>query len=252
MDHDVRIRVRLLGDLEVVRADGSLVEPAQWRTSKTMDLLRLLALANGHVVRSASLIEKLWPAADPVRARNSLRTAASQVRRAVGTPCVVRRPDGLLLLDAWVDTHAFLHGARRVQQAVRDGRSDDVVAIARTTDALYRGDFHAHDDDSDWALTERTHLVRSRQEMLTEAADAALATGLPRDALDFAKTAVVLDPTSEGAHRSLMRAHAELGEVGSALRVFESYRAHLAEELGADPSRQTLELHLQLLRASRR
>jgi SARP family transcriptional regulator, regulator of embCAB operon len=88
--------------------------------------------------------------------------------------------------------------------------------------------------------------------MLTEAAEAALATGVPREALDFAKTAVALDPTSEAAHRSLMRAHADLGEIGGALRVFESYRAHLAEELGADPSPQTLELHVQLLRASGR
>jgi DNA-binding SARP family transcriptional activator len=47
-----------------------------------------------------------------------------------------------------------------------------------------------------------------------------------------------------------MQAYAELGEVGSALRVFETYRSHLAEELGADPSPQTRELHLKLLRGS--
>jgi DNA-binding SARP family transcriptional activator len=194
----------------------------------------------------------LWPDTLEQRARASLRTATSQVRRALGAPCVVRRPDGLMLEGAWVDTHAFLHGVRRAQQAAREGRPDDVVAVTRTADAWYRGDFHAHDDDSEWALAERSHLVRSRQAMLTEAAGAALEIGEPREALDFAQLAVELDRTSEAAHRALMRAHADLGEIGSALRVFESYRAHLAEELGADPSRQTLELHLQLLRASSR
>ncbi len=49
-----------------------------------------------------------------------------------------------------------------------------------------------------------------------------------------------------------MRAHAELGEIGSALRVFEAYRARLAEELGADPSPQTTQLHLRLLRGHSR
>jgi DNA-binding SARP family transcriptional activator len=246
------LRVRLLGDLEVVRADGSLVTPDRWRTAKTMDLLRLLALGNGQVVRSVSLMDKLWPAVSAERARASLRTATSHIRRAIGAEHVLRRPDGLLLHEAWVDTHAFVHGVRRVQQAAREGRAGDVVRIALATDALYRGDFHAHDDDSDWALTERNHLVRSRRAMLTEAADAALETGQSREALDLAQSAVALDRTSEAAHRALMRAHAELGEIGSALRVFESYRAQLADELGADPSQQTLDLHLQLLRASRR
>jgi DNA-binding SARP family transcriptional activator len=32
-----------------------------------------------------------------------------------------------------------------------------------------------------------------------------------------------------------------------ALRVFETFRRHLAEELGADPSHQTRELHLRIL-----
>lgn len=252
MDDVTGLRVRLLGDLEVVRDDGSLVSADQWHTTKTMDLLRLLALGNGQVVRSTSLMGKLWPAVSADRARASLRTATSHIRRAIGAEHVVRRPDGLLLEDAWVDTQAFVHGVRRAQQAAREGRAGDVVTIARTTDVLYRGDFHAHDDDSDWAITERAHLVRSRRAMLTEAADAALEIGEPREALDFAQAAVVLDRTSETAHRALMRAHAELGEIGSALRVFEDYRKQLADELGADPSRQTLDLHLQLLRASDR
>lgn len=251
MNHEPQIRVHLLGGLEVVRPDGSLVDPHLWRTGKTMDLLRLLALANGQVVRPAGLIEKLWPAVTVDRARGSLRTACSQIRRAVGTDCVVRRPDGLVLQGAWIDVHAFLHGTRRVLQAVRDRRHADAVELATTTDRLYRDDFHAHDDESDWARAERAHLVRARQEMLTEAAGAALELRLFREALDFSLTAVQLDRTSEAAHRALMRAHAELGEIGSALRVFESYRSHLAEELGADPSPQTLDLHLRLLRSSR-
>ncbi len=124
--------------------------------------------------------------------------------------------------------------------------------MRRSAEALYAGDFHAHDDDSDWARTEHSHLVRARQEMLTEAAGSALEIDHFRDALDFALVAVELEATSETAHRALMQAHAGLGEIGNALRVFESYRSHLAEELGADPSRQTLDLHQSLLRSSRR
>jgi SARP family transcriptional regulator, regulator of embCAB operon len=251
VEDEPQVRVHLLGNLEVERADGSIVDPHLWRTSKTMDLLRLLALSNGQVVRTDGLLDKLWPTVSTTRGRASLRTASSQVRRAIGAPCVVRLPDGLALEGAWVDVQAFTHGARRVQQAVLEARHTDVVELAAGTDELYRGEFHAHDDDSDWARSEREHLFRVRQEMLTEAALAALELRRFREALDFASTAVELDWTAETPHRALMRAHAGLGEIGSALRVFETYRAHLAEELGADPSRQTLDLHLRLLRSSR-
>lgn len=245
-----QIRIRLLGDFEVVRPDATVVAADEWRTGKTMDLLRLIALSNGRAVRSASLIDKLWPDAPPERARGSLRSATSRIRRAVHLNCIVRQPDGLMLQDAWVDAVEFLDHAKRVQAAARESHHSHVLALARAAEQIYRGDFHAYDDDSDWAQAEREHLARARHDMLCDAAHAALELRLYREGLSLAADAVRTDRTSETAHRALMRAHAELGEIGSALRVFESYRSHLADELGADPSPQTRELHLRLLRGS--
>jgi DNA-binding SARP family transcriptional activator len=244
------IRIRLLGELDVLRLDGTVVSVAEWRTGKTMDLLRLLALRGGRPVRVESLVEKLWPDAAPDRARASLRTACSQIRRAVQTNCVVRHPQGLVLQDAWVDAIEFLAHVRRVQVAAVDAQHDEVLVLARAAEMLYRDGFHACDDDSEWVRTERDHLDRARHDMLCGAAGAALELGLFREAVDFASGAVRSDHTSETAHRHLMRAHAALGEVGGALRVFESYRSQLADEMGAGPSWQTRELHLQLLRGA--
>ena len=244
------VRIRLLGELEVRRSDGSFVALEEWRTGKTRDLLRLLALADGHPVRASTLIDKLWPEAPSSRARNSLRTAASQIRRTAQEPCVVRQADALTLVNAWVDVNQFRTLGRRLQLAARGDAPAEVLTYARAAEWLYRDDFHAHDDDSPWAVAERDELRQLRQQMLSDASVAALDQQLFREALDLATTAVRLDPTSETAHRSLMRAHAELGEVGMALRVFESYRAHLADELGVDPSPQTQELHLHLLRGA--
>lgn len=245
---EAAVQVRLLGGFEVVRADGSRVEPTEWGTRKTKDLLRLVALSAGRPVRSSHLIEKLWPTASPERARGSLRTAASQIRRAIGTQCLVRHPEGLILVETSVDVIDFLAHVRDVHQAAREDRADEAVAIAARAESCYTGDFHASDDESPWARGERHRLQAARQGMLAEGARCALVVGRSQDALVLATLAVALDPLSEGAHRSLMQAHAELGEVASALRVFERYRALLAEELGADPSAQTQELHLRILR----
>lgn len=244
------IEIRLLGRLEVHRADGAAVDVKSFRTGKTMDLLRLLALSNGRPLRPESAIAKLWPSVTTERGRGSLRTATSQIRAVLDRDCVVRQPDGLVLRDAWVDAVELQRCSQLAKHAFREGRHADVVALAREADALWRGDFHAHDDESAWAEGERTVLRQARLTMLCDAAESALELGDFREALEQASAAARLDSSSEGAHRTLMRALAELGEIAGALRVFESYRSHLAEELGADPSRQTLDLHVRLLRGS--
>lgn len=242
------LRIRLLGGLVVTRPDGTTVSADEWRTGKTMDLLRLLALENGRPVRPQVLIERLWPDAGPERGRGSLRTASSQIRRTSGTNCVVRQPEGLVLQDAWVDAIRFLEDASRVARAARSQHHARVLDIARVAERLYVGDFQAYDDDSAWAVAERGRLALARHELLCDAATSALALHLPREAVALATEAIRANGTSETAHRLLMAAHAELGDIGSALRVFETYRTQLATELGADPSRQTQELHLRLLR----
>lgn len=242
------LRIRLLGDLEVQRSDGSLVDYDAWRTGKTTDLLRILALNNGRAVRVTSVIDKLWPSVSLDRARASLRTACSQIRRATGLNCVVRQNGGVLLQGAWVDATLYLNDARFVHLAAQAARHARVLDLTRAAERLYRGDFRAHNDESPWARAERDHLAQSRRGMLCAAAEAAITLGRYGDAVELAGTAVRIDRTSETAHRALMRAHAAQGEIGSALRVFEACRAHLAEELGADPSAQTKALHLSLLR----
>jgi len=239
--------VRLLGGLHVVRSDGSVVDPSEWGTGKTMDLLRILALENGRVVRASSLIELLWPDVDPQRGRGSLRTAASRIRTAVGQDCVRRLHGDLMLVSATVDVDEFRALVLAVRQAVARMHCAEALLLAEAAEAAYAGDFHANDDNNSWAVFTRTELRRLRLSALTDATHCALESGRFREALELARTTVQLDPSSESAHRDLMRAHAELGEIGQALRVFEDYRNHLADELGIDPSRLTRDLHLRLL-----
>lgn len=241
------IRIHLLGHLEVRRPDGVTVAPGAFRTTKTSDLLRILALNNGRLVCRSTVMERLWPDAPEDRAGASLRTAASQIRQALGVNCVIRHPGALELQGAWVDVDRFAAGVRDVQKAARAGRHERVIAIADAAERHYRGDLFVQ-ASSDWAMTSSEELIHSRHGLLETAAESANTVGRFREAMDFATKAVRIDPVSETAHRALMLAHAEMGEIGSALRVFESFRKALAEELGATPSAQTQDLHLSLLR----
>ena len=249
MHHHRPLCVHLLGGLRAWTSEQGAITTTAWRTSKNMDLLRLLALSNGRPVRAAHLVETLWPDARPDRGRHSLRTAASQLRHALGGPYIVRQPDGLVLLGAWVDVQAFESGTHEAQQALDDERPLDALRRVRAADELYSGSFRASDDAGAWAASRRAHVEAVRQELYVTGARAALQLDLPRDAQQWAQRATELDSGSESAVRALIEAYAELGEIAHALRAFERYREHLAEELGADPSPQTQELHLRVLRA---
>ncbi|CAN5552232.1 hypothetical protein BH11ACT8_BH11ACT8_22200 [soil metagenome] len=242
------ISIGLLGPLVVVRQDGSVVPHDAWRTGKTMDLLRVLALENGRPVRSSSLVDLLWPHVDPARGRGSLRTAASQIRKAIGQDCLVRQQNDLVLVSATVDVDEYRQLVVAIAQARARQSFNEALLLNEAAETLYRGDLHASDDSAGWAVFARENLRRLRLAALGDAACSALQTGRFREALELATTIVHIEPSSESGHRTLMHAHAELSEIGQALQVFERYRTRLSDELGVDPPRSIRELHLRLLR----
>ncbi len=243
------VEIRLLGSLRVRRGDSSVIDASEWRTGKTLDLLRLLALDADQPVRIDSILEKLWPDVDEARGRASLRTAASQIRRTLRTDCVARRLGGLVLTNAWVDVTAFRDLAVEARVSRRGGDHARVVGLTREAEALYLGDFEAHDGGSGWAVETRESLAAMRRSLLTDAAESAVELSWMRDAIDLAESAITADPYSERAYGSLMRALAGLGETDRALRVFGDLRTVLGDELGVTPSRQTTALQMSILSA---
>ena len=242
----VRIEIRMLGPLQVRRTDGTAVNDGEWRTAKTLDLLRLLALHNGEAVPVGSVIDKLWPDVDEARGRASLRTAASQLRKVLGEDCVDRRPGGLVLLGAWVDTQAYEALLSDAGASRRSGDHARTVATVEEAEALYVGDLDLPDNPGDWLYEARDHLRRARCRALLDAADAAASLCWMRDSLELAERAAALEMCEEAA-RALMRALAGVGELEKALSVFDRTRRDLARRYGVDPSPQTRALHLQLL-----
>ena len=246
------LEIRMLGPFQVRRHDGTNVDRSEWRTGKVSDLLRLLALRGGEPVTTQTLVTALWPGSDQRHGNASLRTAASQVRRVVGGEFLERSLAGISLRGVWVDVAEFRELAARAHHLTGRGEIAAADAVARQADALYRGDLTAHDEGADWVQNERRALIATYQVLLCDASESASALGLGQDAVDFASRAVVLDPFSERASRLLMSGHADVGELSLALREYERCRTLLADELGIDPSPQTREVHLALLRSQRR
>jgi len=242
------LECRLLGTFRVRTADGCVIEPRAWRTSKTRDLVRMLAVA-GRVVPVDRIVDALWPDVDPQKGRASLRTAASQVRQVIGEHHIARQDGGFELTDVWVDAAAFTAAVTVARQRLSTGDRAGGVAAAWEAVTLYSGDLCEDEPYSDWVEHDRDRLRAMLRQLLLETADAAYELGWLRDASEMGHRALDLDPTAERAYRSLMRVYGRLGETEQALRLYEQCRRALADELGADPGESTRAVHLELLRA---
>ncbi|GAA2723914.1 BTAD domain-containing putative transcriptional regulator [Cellulomonas aerilata] len=241
------LEVRVLGPLRVRRADGTVVQPAEWLSSQTADLLRLLALHVNEPVAVDDLVQALWPKADEARGRASLRNSASRLRRVLGEDCVQRRLGSFVLTGAWVDAQAFRNLARQARREMVAGAFAQVVTTAREAEAVYLGEFRTQNEGAEWGLRERDALAAMFRTVLVDAAEAAQALGWWHDAVGFAERTLLLEPCSERAFRALMSAQHGLGETALALKTYDRCRRALAEDVGADPSAETRELHLRLL-----
>ena len=242
-----RIEVRVLGSLRVRRADGTVVDPTEWRTAQTADLLRMLALHVGEPVAVDLLVDALWPNVDESRGRASLRTAASRIRKALDEDCVQRRLGGLVLTGAWVDANAFSALTQQARRHILNGDLANAVTTTREAEALYLGEFRSHHDNTEWAMRERDALAAAFRAMIADAAEASATLGWWHDTIDLAERTLLAEPISERAYRALMRGQRGLGEIPLALKTYDRCRRVLSEEIGADPSTETRALHLELL-----
>jgi DNA-binding SARP family transcriptional activator len=75
-----------------------------------------------------------------------------------------------------------------------------------------------------------------------------LRRGNAAEAIRSAQMALELDELRESCWRTLIRAHADAGNLGKALGTYERCRAMLHDRLGAVPSPATRATHQELLR----
>ncbi|HWD71848.1 MAG TPA: BTAD domain-containing putative transcriptional regulator [Actinomycetota bacterium] len=231
------IEIRVLGRFSVWR-EGVEIPAGAFRGRLVRSLVRMLVTRRGSFVSRDLLIEALWPAGAPADPDLNLNVLVTRARSALGAPSLILTgPGGYSFAGAGacsVDAESFL----------------DFVASGRMTDALalWGGEPLAEDAYADWAQAFRDRLNRAHLEALEGAAAAALAAGAPARAVAWARLAVAEAPLREASHLLLARALAASRDTAGAVQVLAELRGKLAEELGLDPSVETLDLETRILR----
>jgi predicted ATPase/DNA-binding SARP family transcriptional activator len=235
----------MLGSTEVRSDDGVLADVPG---ARLRGLLVALALAPGHVVPKATLVDWIWGENPPPGAANALQRLVSRLRKVLPEGLVEGQADGYRLTvepDA-VDAVRFERLVGQARQDAGPGR----VRLLREALALWRGaamqDVGLQDSAAfDAAVTRLEGLRLAAMEDRFEA-ETSLGHGaeLVTELTDLAAA----HPMRERLAAALMRALVAAGRNTDALLVYQRTREALADALGADPSPELSALHVALLR----
>jgi DNA-binding SARP family transcriptional activator/tetratricopeptide (TPR) repeat protein len=230
---------RLLGEIGVW-AGGRPVDVGHTRQRH---VLAALAVDAGRCVPADSLIERVWGADPPRRARETTRAYVCRLRQALEPwdAMIVRQPAGYLLA---VEPYAVdLHRFRRL---VAEASEPAAYAAAL---GLWRG-VPLDLLDTPWAAELRAELDRERQAAERDQADLLLAGGGHAELIGPLTARAAAEPFDERLAGQLILALYRSDRRADALARYDRIRRRLADELGIDPGASLQALHRQILRGT--
>lgn len=223
--------LRTLGELSLQDAAG---QPVRLRTRKGLLLLAFLAAEPKRSWSREHLASVFWGDRMDQQARNSLRSALSDIRSAVGEAAVLVEGGTLSVNPAVVacDTQYL----RKLDQSGKDGGTADF----RT---FYGGEFleefDGPEDAMDWVISVRTECRDRAASILKRRLHAQSGSGDIEKAIRTARDLLSLDPYSEDSHRTLMQLYASNGERSKAIAQFQNCRQMMRHQLGVEPAPET-------------
>lgn len=229
------LRLTLLGGFHLRDAAGRKIAISG---TKAVLLFTALALRLGEAQTRGKLMALLWSDRAEAQARGSLRQAIWVLRRALERiePCPLAVEGETLSLDP----EAVETDVASLERLVAQGSTDALYAAV----ALYRGPVLAGLKVSDAAFEA---FLRSEQERIydlvvdayTRLLEGHAHNGADEPAVATAKSLLEIDPFQEVAHRALIRHYAGKGQMGLAVRQYQTCCEVLRQELDVEPSDAT-------------
>ncbi|HET6500042.1 MAG TPA: BTAD domain-containing putative transcriptional regulator [Amycolatopsis sp.] len=243
-NEETRLRVTLLGTLEVCRGDAVVAVPG----ARLRGLIARLALAGGRPVEPGVLVDALWPRELPTDPANALQSLVSRLRRVLGEAGAVTQSAGgyrLGVTEDDVDALRFERLAALGRDRLRAGDPRAAAELLGAAVALC-GEPSAI---AAVAPAVATRLARIAVEACADLAEAELALGRADAATTRLSTLLADHPADERVAALQMDALAAQGRQADALDLYERVRETLADRLGADPGAALRERHLRLLQS---
>jgi DNA-binding SARP family transcriptional activator len=251
------LRIHLSGHMTI---DGTArVSPGDFPGRQGRAAFAYLVGERAGPVSRARLAEALWPDGLPPATQSALSAIMSKLRgllerAGLDAARTLRTADGCYALHlppgTWIDHEVAVDSIHEAEAALRAGDPARAYGSSAVAHHIARRPF-LPGEPGPWFEERRERLGGILVRALECRAEIYLWNGEFPLAAEASRELVALSPFRESAYRLLMRAHASAGNAAEALRVYEQCRALLADELGVSPSRETQDLHLEVLRLTR-
>jgi DNA-binding SARP family transcriptional activator len=236
MKPSARIRVRLLGRLELTR-EGEAAGAIKLSTRKAGALVAYLAMRSDQTASREELATLLWGDCSESQARQSLRQALASLRKELqGSEFFISDNETVRLQpDLW------LIDAREFEELTKSANAADLDRAA----ALFGGEFlSGHNNIGEEAFDEWLRAQRQRAQLSASRLCETYAArpGLVRDgerAIAVVERLLALDPLREDCQRVALTLYARYRGRTEALAQAEAFAGVLERELGVAPEKET-------------
>ena len=246
-----QLRVQLLGALHVWRGKVE-IEAGDWRRLKAQQLF-LFLLTHRHILwEREQICDALWPELSPEQAQRDFKIAYStllnvlepQRNRNAPSAYVIRdgsRYGWCTTADFWLDVAAFEDSVCRGDEAFHQSASEAIFFYHQAMQ-VYRGEYLQEFPFEEWCTEERERMSALFLQMAERLATILLQQQAWKEAARVAQVILTYDDCWENAYRILMRAYAEQGQHGQAVRTYWRCVERLSTVLGVVPSPMTRQL----------
>jgi predicted ATPase/class 3 adenylate cyclase/DNA-binding SARP family transcriptional activator len=238
-----------IGVLGPVVVFGDNEAPMPLRSPLQRLLLAVLASRSGRVVPADELVEALWGDVLPAQPSAALQSQVFRLRRQLGQA------------GNWVETHGAGyrltcdperidagHFERLVTRARDQAVPQETLRLVESALALWRGRAYLEVAEHPALRAEAIRLEDLRVEAAEQRAELLTTLGRAAEAARAMEDLADQQPLRERPVALRMRALARDGRQVEALRVFDLFRRHLAEELGLEPSPELRAVEGEILR----
>ncbi|MTK02065.1 AfsR/SARP family transcriptional regulator [Micromonospora sp. CP22] len=207
----------------------------------------MLLLADGKPVALSRLVDAVWSDVAPSTASKQIRNAVSHLRHLLAgtgvTICAVGDGYQLDRADATLDLEEF---TRQVELAGLETEPALKIKALRSALSIWRGRALAGLTSAP-LLSQVVSVEELRLTVLEQCFNLELESGENTSLIGELTKAVAENPFRERFVAQLMIALCRSGARAEALKVFDTARRLLRDELGVDPEPQLQELHLRIL-----
>jgi DNA-binding SARP family transcriptional activator len=220
------------------------------KSVKAMYLLKMLLITDGPV-SIERIRDELWPDWDTELAMKNFYFLLHQLRKYLDAKDAVLFKHGLCSLDRDLydtDVRQFNASVTRARECVEQKEYESGIASYEEAIRLVRGGLFEGDVLEPILFSKKVHMERMLYNVCLDFGKLLIKTRKYEDAVNVLSRSLENSFADEDAYKLLMLAHYISGNGRQAVRVFETLKSRLKEEMNIEPHAMTTKL-LQRIKA---